>query len=170
MQRRNHGQPETPQEFQDVAACRAAENSVLMLQTNQVDVAKIQEVRRLSIGSKAILGKLEAHAGGVTVAFGRIVDRQCQKLGSPVFRVDRVAEVCREGRDATFARKIIPNHGDPARQHWPWQGRRGSRSIFFHYEGGKIDHLVSARGGQRISLISNAAGGVNSVYGAVLWK
>jgi hypothetical protein len=48
---RNHGHLETPQEFQDVVACRAAENSVLMLQTNQVDVAKIQEVRRLSIGS-----------------------------------------------------------------------------------------------------------------------
>src|SRR5256885_6832432 len=51
VQRRYHGHLETPQKFEDMTACRAAKNSVLMLQTDQVDVAKIQEVRRLSIRS-----------------------------------------------------------------------------------------------------------------------
>src|SRR5712671_4933267 len=135
-----------------------------MLQTNQVDVAKIQEVRRLSIGSQRILGKLEAHSRWVAVAFFRIVDWQREEFDSTVFRVKRVAQIGRECRDATFARQIVPNHSDAAGQHWPWEYRHGSGGCLLHYEGTQIDHFTNIHGVLWLGVVPNVAEGLNSVF------
>ena len=47
-----------------MAASRSAENTVLVLQANQVNVTEIQEIGGLAIGSQFILGEFEANPGG----------------------------------------------------------------------------------------------------------
>jgi hypothetical protein len=110
----NHGHLQATQKFQDVAAGRSAENSVLMLQANQVNIAEIQEIRGLAIGSQFILRKFEANSGRIAVTFRSIVDRQREKLGGAVFGVNGVAQIGCEGSDATAPGQVVADNCDPA--------------------------------------------------------
>jgi len=49
VQRRDNGHLKVALELLKVSAGRTAEDSVLMLETNQIDVAEIQEVRCLPV-------------------------------------------------------------------------------------------------------------------------
>jgi hypothetical protein len=62
-----------------------------MLQTNQIYVAEIQEVRSLPVRRELIFGKLESDSSGVTIAFFCIVDWQRQKFRRAIFSVDCIA-------------------------------------------------------------------------------
>ena len=62
-----------------------------MLQTNQIDVVEIQEVRCLPVGRQLIFGKLESDSCGVTIAFVCVIDWQRQKFRRAIFSVDRIA-------------------------------------------------------------------------------
>jgi hypothetical protein len=129
-----------------VGAGWSAENSVLVLQTNQIDVAKIQKIRSLSIRSQAVFGKLESNSCGVAVAFFRIVDRQRQELSSPVFRVNGVTQVSRECRDPTLTGKVVPDNSNPARQDWPGMCETGCGRFIFDYEGTQFDRFANVWG------------------------
>src|SRR5208282_1594699 len=111
------------QEFQDVSARWSAENSIFVLHANQINIAKIEEIRGLAIRSQFILGKLEANPRGIAVTFFRIVDGQGQQLRIFVFRVDRVTQIRRKRSDAAAPRKVVADDGDPAWQHGPWMDR-----------------------------------------------
>ncbi len=129
------------QKLEDVRAGRSAENSVFVLQAYQINVAEIQEIRGLAIRNQLILGKLEAHAGGIGVTLWRIVHRQRQQFRGAIFSVNRVAQIrCKRG-DSTPPRKIVPDDGDPA-----WQQRAADESAW----GARI--LLPRRAGEAGSL------------------
>ena len=63
MQRRDHRHLKAAQELQDVRASRSAENSIFVLQANQIDVAEIQEIRSLAVRRQLILRKARIVSG-----------------------------------------------------------------------------------------------------------
>src|SRR5207249_8418115 len=110
-----------------------------MLQTNQIDVVEIQEVRCLPVGRQLIFGKLESDSCGVTIAFFCVIDWQRQKFRRAIFSVDRIAQVCRECRDPALPRKIIPDDGDST---WKRRSRLCGREcwcLLLNSEWAKID-------------------------------
>jgi hypothetical protein len=78
MKRRYDRYLEAPQQFEDVGAGPPAENSVFVLQADQVNVAEIQEVRSLPIRTQVVLGKLEPDSRRILVSLLGIVHWQCQ--------------------------------------------------------------------------------------------
>jgi hypothetical protein len=62
-----------------------------MLQTDQINIAEIQKVGRLPVGSKIVFGELETHSGRICVTFRGIVHRQSQQLDCAILCVDGVA-------------------------------------------------------------------------------
>src|SRR5271165_914078 len=104
--------------MQYVTSSRAAEDSVLVLEADHVDVVEVQEFRGIAIGLQVVLGKRPTYACGIVVALFGIVDRECQQSSCAVLRGDRAAKVGRKGGDSTLPRKIIPNHGDSTGQRW----------------------------------------------------
>src|SRR5690242_6662979 len=115
MQGGDHRHLQPAQEFQDVSARGSAKNAVFVLQAYEVNVAEIQEIRCLAVGSNLILGKFEPDPGRVGVAFWGIVDGKREEFGGAEFRVDRVAQVGREGGDTALPRKVVADDGDAAR-------------------------------------------------------
>jgi hypothetical protein len=115
MQGSNHGHVQAAQQLQDVAASRSAENPILMLQANQVNIAEIQEVGGLAVGSQFILRKFEANPGRIAVTFCSIVDRKREELGGSVFGVNGVAQIGCKRSDATAPGQVVPDDSDPTR-------------------------------------------------------
>jgi hypothetical protein len=118
-----------------VGAGWSAENSVLVLQAHQIDIAKIQEICSLPIRSQVSFAQLESHSRRVTVALFCVVDRQREQLCGTEFSVNCVTQVCRECRDTTLPGKVVPDNGNPARQHWPWMCKVGCGRLIIDYEG-----------------------------------
>jgi len=100
-----------------MAASRATENSVLVLQANQINFAEIQKIRGLAVRGYLAFGQLEPHSLGIPIAFFRIVHRQRQKLRRSKFRADRVTQIGGKCRNPALSWQVIPKDGHPARQH-----------------------------------------------------
>jgi hypothetical protein len=113
-----------------VCSRSTSKNSIFVLQAHQIDIAEIQKVGGLAVGSQIVLGQLEPHSGGIAIALLSIVHGESQQLGRAVFRVNGVAQVCREGRNSALSREIVPDHCDSIGKSWTLRygyrrGRRG---------------------------------------------
>ena len=86
MQCGGNRHPQIPQQANDVAAGRAAEDAVLVLETDDVGVGEVQVVRRAQVTVKLLLLDLEPDFPRVVVPLGEIVHRhheavRTRKLG-----------------------------------------------------------------------------------------
>ena len=82
VQRRYEWHSQPPQQLQNVRARPSSKDSVFMLQADQIDIAEIQKVRGLPVGSQIIFGQLESHSRGIVVALFGIVNRKRQQAPS----------------------------------------------------------------------------------------
>ena len=112
MQRRDERHIQPTQKFEDVCARSTSKNSIFVLQAHQIDIAEIQKVGGLAVGSQIVLGQLEPHSGGIAVALFSIVHGESQQLGRAVFRVNGVAQVRRERRNSALSREIVADDCD----------------------------------------------------------
>ncbi len=112
VQRGHHRHLQSAQQMQDMASGRAAENSILVLQADHVDIVEVQEFRGLLIRGHVILRQRPSHSCGIVISLFRIVHRQRQQPGRAIFSRDGLAQVGGEGGDSTMTRKIIANHRD----------------------------------------------------------
>src|SRR5579863_6654041 len=122
-------------------ARRTAKNSIFVLHANQINIAEIQEIGCLTIRSQFILGKLEPDAGGIRIAFWRVVYRQGQQFRSIVFGVKCVAQIRGEGGDTTFAGEVISDDRDSAWQNRPWMSWKRRNGFFFDDDRIKADRF-----------------------------
>jgi len=97
-----------------MAAGPAAEDSVLMLHTHDVDGVDVQEVRSAAVRCDVALADLEADPCRVCVTLSSVVHckREAVELGK--LGGDGVAEIGRERGDAALARQVIAEHRDLA--------------------------------------------------------
>src|ERR1700689_4188472 len=104
--------------MQDVASGRAAEDSILVLQTHHVDIVKVQEFSRFLIRSQLVLSQRPSHPRGIVVTFFGVIDRERQQSSIPVLCGDCAAQVSGERSESTLPRKIISDNGDSTGQRW----------------------------------------------------
>ena len=69
-----------------MASGRAAENSILVLQADHVDIVEVQEFRGFLVGGHVILRQRPSHSRGIVVSLLRVIHRQRQQSGGAVFR------------------------------------------------------------------------------------
>jgi hypothetical protein len=112
VQRGDDGHAQLAQQRQDVRARTPAEDAVLVLQAHEINIIDVEKVRGPHVRIDVPLGQLEAHAGGVGVAVFVVIDREGQARRARKFGGDGLAQVGREGGDATLAGKIVANEGD----------------------------------------------------------
>src|SRR4051812_42057292 len=93
---------------------RAAEYPKLVLQANDVDVGKVQEVGRSPIGGYFLLLNFEADLGRIIISALDIVDRHYDALDVGMLARHRVAQIERKSGNATFARQVVSHEGDLA--------------------------------------------------------
>ena len=104
--------PQIPQQADDVAAGRAAEDAVLMLQTDDVGVGEVQVVRRAQVTVKLLLLDLEPDFPRVVIPLGEIVHRHHEAVGTRKLGGHRRADVMRERGNPALARQIVADEGD----------------------------------------------------------
>ena len=112
VQRGDHRHAHVAQEFEQVAARRAAVDAEFVLHRDDFDVVDVQEFRGPPVGIEFLLRQLEAHALGVVIAFRAIVDRAHNALGLGELHRDGLADVGGERGDAATPRHIIAEKGD----------------------------------------------------------
>jgi hypothetical protein len=114
------------QQRQNVAARRAAEDAVFMLQANEVHVVAVEEISGASIGGGVALRDFEADARRIVVARFGVVDRQREARRVRVGGGDGFTQVGGEGRDAALPRHVIADEGDSLEGRLP----RGIHHVF----------------------------------------
>ena len=77
----------------DVAAGRAAEDAVLVLEADDVGVGEVQEVGRPEVASPAPAPRSRTGPPGIVVPLGTVVDRHDEALGAGKLGRDRGAHV-----------------------------------------------------------------------------
>ena len=80
VQRRDHRHSQFAQECQDVAAGGPSENAELVLQTDNVHVADVEEIRGAQIGRQVLFLNLKANHLRVVVAALDVVHRHRETL------------------------------------------------------------------------------------------
>src|SRR5579883_3304850 len=83
------------------------QNPKLMLETDHVHVADVQEIRGGRVRGEVVLEKLEADSLRISIPFGYIVHRNCGTVPIWQFPSHSLAEVSRKGGDATLSRNMI---------------------------------------------------------------
>jgi hypothetical protein len=91
----------------------ASKESILVLQTHQVEIAGIEKVGGGPIGGDVTLDDLESHARGVDVGGFRIIDGYHRQSSGAVLGSDRIAQIGRESGNSTLAGKMVPHHRYP---------------------------------------------------------
>ena len=95
-----------------MAPGKASVDSEFMLNTEDVRILKIQEIRSTPIGVQFLLLNLKPDPWRVAVAFRKIVDRTYIAVRSGIGIRDRVAQVVCECRNSAQARQKIAEKGD----------------------------------------------------------
>src|SRR5208282_27836 len=113
MQSCHHWHFEALQQPQDMAAGLPSKNPILMLQTHQIDIAGIKKVGGGLIGGDIALGYLESHARRVAVPRLRIIYGYHGYSSGAVLSSNRITQICREGRNSTLAREVVPDNRYP---------------------------------------------------------
>src|SRR5690348_17086790 len=80
MKRGDNRHSQFAQERQDMTTGRPAENAELVLQTDNIHIANVEEVRGAHIGRQILLLNFEANHLRVLVATRNVVDRHGQAL------------------------------------------------------------------------------------------
>ena len=112
VERRHHRHADVAQQREDVPPRLAAEDAVLVLQRDDVDVAEVEKVGRAAIGIEVLLLELELHFPRVVVAFGDVVDRHDAAVDRRVLGGDRAEQVGGEGGDAALARQVVADEAE----------------------------------------------------------
>ena len=89
---------------QQMAPGGPAVDPKLVLNTDDVHIADIDEVRRALVGREILLFYFEPHHAGILVPLLDIINRHRKALGLGVLRRNRCKQVGRERGDPTFAR------------------------------------------------------------------
>src|SRR2546423_4844098 len=95
-----------------MAPGRAAINPEFVLDTKDIRVADVEEVRRPLIRRYILLLDFETNDVRILITPLDIVDRDSKAFRSRMFRCHRCEEVGGEGGYAAFAGQIIPEKGD----------------------------------------------------------
>ncbi len=112
MEGRHDRRSQVAHQAEHMAARRAPEDAVLVLETDDVGIGEIQEVGRAEIGVNLLLLDLEPRLRRIVVSLREIVDRDHEAIGPRVLRGDRRAEVIGEGRDTAFPRQVVTDESD----------------------------------------------------------
>jgi hypothetical protein len=130
MQSCNHRRFELLQQSQDVTAGLPSKNPILVLQAHQIDVAGVNKVCGGSIGRRVALGYLESHPRRVAVPRLRVIHGHHKHFGGSITESDSITQICREGRDSTLSRKMVPNNRYPQWKRPAVHGSQGQRTSF----------------------------------------
>jgi hypothetical protein len=114
VQRADDRNPQVAHEGQHMPTRCAAVDAELMLQTNHVDISKVQVVGRPPVGCQFLFLNFEADLGRIVVAAFDVVDRNDNALNVGILACHRIAQVERKRGDATFAWHVIGHEGDLA--------------------------------------------------------
>src|ERR1700730_5301562 len=104
--------------MQDMASGRPAEDSVLVLEADQVDIVEVQEFSGFLIRRQVILSQRPSYSCRIVISLFRVVYRQGQQSSRPVLRGNGGAQVRCERSNSTLSRKVIADHRDSTRQRW----------------------------------------------------
>jgi hypothetical protein len=96
-----------------MAAGIASKNPVLVLQTYQVHLTRVQKVCGCSIGRDVAFFNLKSDSRGVGVRRSRIVDGDDRRSTSSVLGSHRIAQICRKGCNSTLSRKVVSYNRNP---------------------------------------------------------
>jgi hypothetical protein len=110
MQSRDHGHVQVLQQFKNMAACIPPENPILVLQTHQVHMTRIQKIGGCSIGGDVALIDLASHPCRVGVRRLPVVDGDHRRSVASVLVSHGIAQICREGGNSTLPGQMVPNH------------------------------------------------------------
>src|SRR5580692_7624750 len=146
VQGRSERHPQSSQKFQNMPAGEATKDSIFVLQANQIDVAEVQEVRGLPVGSQIIFRQLESHSRGIRITLFGVVDRKGQQLCRAIFCVYCVAQIRRERRNPASPRKIIPHDRDSIGKCRVRRKRFRRYGSIFQHERLDFDQRFSFRG------------------------
>lgn len=124
VQGRDDGNADLAQEGEQVAACRASEDPVLVLHAEDVGRAQVQEARGAPVGGVLVLGQLEADARGVGVVPPDVVHRDHEHVAGGQLQREGLAQVGREGGDAALPGRMVAEQRDLAHRPGGAQGRR----------------------------------------------
>jgi hypothetical protein len=73
------------------------------------------------------LGYLESHARRVAVPRLRVIDGYYEYSSGAVLSSNRITQICREGRNSTLAREVVPDNRYRTGSEWlkrnPWPGQ-----------------------------------------------
>ena len=122
MQRGDDRHPQVAQQAEDVAAGRAAEDAVLVLEADDVGVGEVQEVGRAEVAVELLLLDLEPDFRRVVVPLGEIVDRHHEAVRTRKLGGHRRAHVVRERGDPALPRQVVADEGDFANFSSPRHG------------------------------------------------
>src|ERR1700720_771670 len=114
MKRCDNRHSQFAQECQDVTTGGPAEYAELVLQTDNVHVADVKEVRGTQIGRQVLLLNLEANHFRVLIAARNVVDRNCETLALGMCAGDRGKQVGRKRSNAALAWQVVANKRDLA--------------------------------------------------------
>ena len=112
MQRRDDRHPQLAQQRQHMAARRPSKNTELMLETNDIHVVDVQEIRRAQVGRQILFRDLKAHLRRIIITVLDIIDRHDRALDRGKFGGDGAAKVGRERGDAAFSWQVIAEKCD----------------------------------------------------------
>jgi hypothetical protein len=93
-----------------------------VLQTHQIDITGIKKVGCCSIGREVALGYLESHPRRIAVPRLRVIGGYYEYSSGAVLNRNSITQVCREGRNSTLSRKVVP---DNRYAHW-------KRAVWYH--------------------------------------
>ncbi len=116
VQRRDNRHRQARQQLEDVGAGVAAENSELVLQTDDVEPAGIQEGRGAHIFFDAVIPDLQGDRSGIIIGLTVVGHRHDRGLKIRPRGRYRAFQVGREGCDSAAAWQRIADHRDPAQR------------------------------------------------------
>ena len=112
VQRGDDRHPQVAQQPDDVAAGRAAEDAVFVLEADDIGVGEIEEIGRPQVGVDLLLLDFEPHLRRVVVSRRDVVDRHHEAIRPGILGRDRRAKVVRECRDPALPRQIVADECD----------------------------------------------------------
>ena len=154
MQGGDDGHTRAAEKSEQMAAGRAAEDTELVLNAKRVDVGEVEKVGRADVGRHIGLGDLEADIVRIVVFPGPVGNGDDRTTPTRVGLGHGIAQVAREGGDATLARRVVAEEGDFAHGGGIWHsihcGRCGPQANEnFPYRKTEVDHdgiAMPARG------------------------
>ena len=119
-----------------MAAARASENSKFVLQTENINIHKIQKIGRPPVGGDILFRNFETHFRRIVVSRGVIGHRNNRTVQIGILRDDCFAQIRCESGDSTLPRNIIRQKCDPFNVAWQIH-RKNFESV------DAVEHLIA---------------------------